>query len=83
MPGGGLPTSIKRVWTPAADLAYARIGWRPEGTVYYDYEVNSTTGGGCPDLDCFTATAYGDADGNTFRYCRVEEMAVRIMRFYV
>lgn len=65
-PGGGLPSSIKRIWTPAADLAYSRIGWRPEGAVYYDYEVNVTQGGGCPDLDCFTATAYGDADGNTF-----------------
>lgn len=65
-PAGGPPSSIKRVWTAAADLAYSRIGWRPEGSVYYDYEVNVTQGGGCPDLDCFTATAYGDADGNTF-----------------
>jgi prepilin-type N-terminal cleavage/methylation domain-containing protein len=62
--GGGLST-LKRPWDAASEADYATIGWRPEGAVYYDYEVNITAGGGCPQLDCFTATAYGDADGDT------------------
>jgi type IV pilus assembly protein PilA len=61
-PGGLAPSSAKRTWTPLASTAYGTIGWMPEGDVYYDYEVN--TGTACPAFDCFTATAYGDADGN-------------------
>ena len=60
-PGGGLGPN-KRQWTPAADAAFSRIGWKPEGAVYYDYSVNID--GACPALDCFTAAAYGDADSN-------------------
>jgi type IV pilus assembly protein PilA len=60
-PGGGLGTN-KRQWTPAADLAFKAIGWKPEGAVYYDYAV--TTGVNCVASDCFTAAAYGDTDGN-------------------
>jgi prepilin-type N-terminal cleavage/methylation domain-containing protein len=63
-PGGAPPSPTKRPWTAAAEAVYAAVGWRPEGDVFYDYEVNSTTGGGCPALDCFTASAFGDADGN-------------------
>ena len=61
-PGGGLGPS-KRLWTPVADAAFARIGWKPEGAVYYDYSVNIDNAA-CPSLDCFTAAAYGDADSN-------------------
>jgi prepilin-type N-terminal cleavage/methylation domain-containing protein len=57
-PGGGLG-SHKRAWTPAADLAYQSVGFRPEGDVYYDYEVNV-----CNTNDCFTATAYGNVDND-------------------
>jgi len=63
-PGGAMPSAAKRPWTAAAENVFAPVGWRPEGDVFYDYEVNSTTGGGCPALDCFTASAFGDADGN-------------------
>jgi prepilin-type N-terminal cleavage/methylation domain-containing protein len=59
-PGGGLgPT--KRPWTPAADADFQAIGWRPEGDVYFDYEVNT---GGPACVGCFTVTAYGDVDGD-------------------
>jgi prepilin-type N-terminal cleavage/methylation domain-containing protein len=60
-PGGGLST-LKRAWTPAAELDYSVIGWRPEGQVFFDYEV--AVSGGCPALDCFTASSFGDVDGD-------------------
>ena len=58
-PGGGLGAA-KRPWTPAADTAFASVGFRPEGNVYYDYDVNAA----CGCTACFTATAYGDVDGD-------------------
>jgi len=61
-PGGLPPSSGKRIWTPAATAAFGSVGWRPEGEVYFDYEVN--TGTVCTALDCFTATAYGDVDND-------------------
>jgi len=67
MPGGGL-SAAQRLWTPAAEAAYGAIGWRPEGAVYFDYDVNVPGGiaaSPCPVcVDCFTASAYGDLDGN-------------------
>jgi type IV pilus assembly protein PilE len=62
-PGGGLPSGNKRIWTPAADAAFGTVGFRPDGAVFYDYDVNVDPAV-CPASDCFTATAYGDADGN-------------------
>ncbi len=58
-PGGGLGTT-KRLWTPAADAAFATVGFRPEGNVFFDYDVNTA----CGCTNCFTATAYGDIDGD-------------------
>jgi prepilin-type N-terminal cleavage/methylation domain-containing protein len=62
-PGGGLGQH-KRVWTPQAEQAFAMLGFKPEGSVYYDYEV-VVDPSQCPSLDCFTVAAYGDvnADG--------------------
>jgi len=57
-PGAAGP--VKQAWTPAADAAFATIGYRPEGNVYFDYEVYT----GCGCVNCFTATAYGDLDGD-------------------
>ena len=54
------PGTMKRVWTPAAETAFSTIGYRPEGNVYFDYDA--FTGCGC--TNCYTATAYGDVDGN-------------------
>ena len=60
-PAGALPSSAKRPWTPAADAAYGTVGFSPEGAVYHDYDVNAD-----PTVcaDCFTVSAYGDADGD-------------------
>jgi prepilin-type N-terminal cleavage/methylation domain-containing protein len=62
-PGGGL-SSAKLNWDPAAELAFSVLGFRPDGPVYYSYDVNVDPAQ-CPRMDCFTATAYGDADGDT------------------
>jgi len=59
-PGGGLGPS-QRAWTPAADAAFQSVGWRPEGNVYFDYDVN-VDDAACPG--CFTVTAYGNVDGD-------------------
>lgn len=56
---GGLSAN-KRAWTPASDAAFAVIGFRPEGSVYFDYDANSS----CGCTNCFTATAYGNVDGD-------------------
>jgi type IV pilus assembly protein PilA len=63
MPGGGLGPA-KRRWNAAADAAFATLGFRPEGNVYYDYDVNAAGSGSCACATCFTATAYGDVDGD-------------------
>jgi len=62
-PGAGTLGSAKRAWIPAAETAFANIGFRPDGAVFYDYDVSIDTSQ-CPLSDCFTATAYGDADAN-------------------
>lgn len=59
-PGGGLG-STGRPWTAVHTAAFGGLGWNPEGNVFFDYDVN-TGGGCCPNLDCFTATGYGDLD---------------------
>jgi len=59
-PYGGWSASKMR-WDAASDLAYADLGWRPEGQVYYSYDTN-TGATGCNCENCFTATAIGDVD---------------------
>ena len=59
----------KRMWPLAADVpspnGFGTVGWQPEGAVFYDYGVNTQGAGGCAaNADCFTASAYGDADGD-------------------
>ena len=58
---GGLGAS-KMKWGETAEAAYAELGWSPEGRVYYAYQTNTATNCNC--TLCFTATAYGDVDGN-------------------
>ena len=58
----GLGTT-KMDWDAASDAAYAALGWKPEGDVFYSYESN-TGATACTCTLCFTATAYGDVDGN-------------------
>ena len=57
---GGLSTR-KMDWDAASDLAYAELGWRPEGQVFYTYDTN-TGATACTCSICFTATAAGDVD---------------------
>ncbi len=66
MPGPA-PGAAPRAWTPLAEAAFSAVGWRPEGLVYFDYDVNAPGGPSlnpCPCPTCFTASAYGDIDGD-------------------
>ena len=56
--------TFKMIWNAEAANNYAGIGWAPEGQVYYSYEVNTNANAGCVCADCFTASAFGDVDGN-------------------
>lgn len=60
-PASGSLGPSQRIWTPAADTAFSALGWRPEGNVYFDYDVNVEEGS-CPG--CFTVSAYGDIEGD-------------------
>jgi prepilin-type N-terminal cleavage/methylation domain-containing protein len=57
---GGLSTR-KMAWDADSEAAYAELGWRPEGQVFYAYESN-TGATACTCTMCFTATAAGDVD---------------------
>jgi len=59
-PGGVGPT--KRQWTAAAEAGFGPLGFRPEGNVFFDYDANTVAG--CACALCYTATAYGDVDGD-------------------
>jgi prepilin-type N-terminal cleavage/methylation domain-containing protein len=66
---GGVLTTEKMTWDSDSEDAFGELGWHPEGKVFYSYE--STTPLIVPGLSknctcsvCFTATAYGDVDGN-------------------
>jgi prepilin-type N-terminal cleavage/methylation domain-containing protein len=66
----GLPGQ-KQNWDTTIPLAagFNQLGFKAEGTVWYVYDVNTTTPpiglcapGDCPSEACFTASAYGDSD---------------------
>ena len=59
---GGLGTD-KMEWDGLSEAAYADLGWRPEGRVFYAYESN-TGATPCTCTQCFTATAAGDVDAD-------------------
>jgi type IV pilus assembly protein PilA len=71
MPGGAL-TPSKRIWDAASKAAFGGLGYEPEGSVVYSYDVNEEPADcACPigfngRPVCFTASAYGDLDGDTF-----------------
>lgn len=49
--------------------AFDTVGWTPEGQVFFDYDSNTPDGpDGAADCtcsaNCFTASAYGDLDGD-------------------
>ena len=44
---------------------YKAVGWAPDGDVYFDYDTATPALVACTCVDaCFTATAYGDLDGD-------------------
>lgn len=61
-PDASPPGTQKRAWSGTAAVSdrWATLGFRPEGNVYFDYEAYTT----CGCTNCFTATAYGDVNGN-------------------
>jgi prepilin-type N-terminal cleavage/methylation domain-containing protein len=63
-PSGVLDTT-KQIWDGASKAAFNELGWLPEGPTMYSYETNTTLN--CDGCElCFTASAYGDADGDGF-----------------
>jgi type IV pilus assembly protein PilA len=60
VPDGDLSTR-KMEWDAASEAAYAELGWRPEGQVFYAYDTNAGATN-CSCTTCFTATAAGDVD---------------------
>ena len=60
----GPPTSTKRLKTNI-DTAFRTVGWAPDGNVFFDYDTSTPLATACTCVDgCFTATAYGDLDGD-------------------
>ena len=57
------PPGMKQNWDPASTAAFGSLGFAAEGSVWYVYDVNSSSGAcACPSNGCFTASAYGDSD---------------------
>jgi type IV pilus assembly protein PilA len=62
----------KRAWDPGAKAAFDPLGYAPEGAVWYAYDVNTVAAdctcgvGANGEALCFTASAYGDLDGDGF-----------------
>jgi len=64
---GQQPESKKRSSANWDTTAFAAVGWEPEGDVFYDYDTNANqtpADANCACDGCFTATAYGDLDGD-------------------
>jgi len=62
-PAAAGTSTVKQAWDADSQTQFSELGWQPEGAVIYAYETNTTDNcGGC--LNCFTATAYGDADAD-------------------
>lgn len=53
--------TTKMEWDAASEVAFAELGWKPEGAVYYAYDV-SARAQECSCTVCFTASATGDVD---------------------
>jgi prepilin-type N-terminal cleavage/methylation domain-containing protein len=66
---GSLPAAEKRE-VAELEVAFASVGWTPDGNVFYDYDsVSYLTDNGQDHPDCFcesclTVTAYGDVDAD-------------------
>ena len=65
--GTGLPPNAGKRDSASINGAFSAVGWLPEGDVFFDYDtsVPGPLGLACVCTDsCFTATAYGDLDGD-------------------
>jgi prepilin-type N-terminal cleavage/methylation domain-containing protein len=63
--GLAAPSTTKLPWDAPTEAFFSIVGWRPEGNVFYTYDVETSCGGTvCTDQTCFTITAHGDVDGN-------------------
>jgi type IV pilus assembly protein PilA len=66
----GVLSTTKMTWDSDSEEHFAELGWHPEGQVFYSYESNTPLITGvaknCECTLCFTATAYGDVDGDGF-----------------
>jgi len=63
--GMAAPGTQKLPWDAPTESFFSIVGWKPEGNVFYTYDVESSCGGStCSDQTCFTVTAHGDVDGN-------------------
>lgn len=65
VPYGGLGAH-KMTWDAASEGAFGPLGWKPEGRVFYSYEVNTTANCDAGCVNCFTASAFGDVDDDGF-----------------
>lgn len=63
---GGNPLPTKRDnLSIEQSVDFRAVGWVPDGDVYYDYDTATPANAACTCVDsCFTATAYGDLDGD-------------------
>ena len=65
--GTGLPPGKLKRDSSSIDGAFELVGWVPEGDVFFDYDtaIPGLAGLVCGcSAGCFTATAYGDLDGD-------------------
>jgi prepilin-type N-terminal cleavage/methylation domain-containing protein len=58
----GSAGTVKQKWDDDSEDAFSEIGFRPEGDVYFDYEVEAN----CGCVNCFTAAANGNVDGDAW-----------------
>lgn len=68
LPNTAALSTAKLPWDVDTENFFKIVGWRPDGDVYYTYEVESVDGcgGGCTDQACFTITAHGNVDNDGF-----------------
>ena len=63
-PGVGQPSASKMVWDADTERFFSLVGWRPDGNVFYTYEVESNCGACATQESCFTVVAHGDVDSD-------------------
>jgi prepilin-type N-terminal cleavage/methylation domain-containing protein len=64
-PGAGQPNTTKMTWDAQTESFFNLVGWRPDGNVFYTYEVESNCAGVCSSQEnCFTVVAHGDVDND-------------------